>query len=111
MQAASKQNGQPWKRGVAAFAIAILLLVQSFGAAHYHSLPAGPDCSIFAVASADNGLCAICLFRIHCPTVFIATPSLNAPILAELVRFSATQSEPRSSYLSHLFGRAPPASV
>jgi len=111
MQAASKQNGRPWKRGVAVLAVAILLVMQSLGAAHYHRFPAGSDCSIFAAASADNGLCAICFFRVHSPTVLIATPSLNAPTLAELVVSSAIQSEPCSSYRSHLFGRAPPASV
>ena len=111
MQAAPKQNGRLWKRGVAVLAVAILLVIQSLGAAHYHRFSAGSDCSIFAVASADNGLCAICLFRIHCPTVFVATPSLRAPTIAELVVFSMTQSEPRSSCLSHRFGRAPPASL
>jgi hypothetical protein len=111
MQAASKHNAKPRKRGVAAFAVAILLVVHSFGAAHFHRFPAGVDSSIFAAASADNGLCAICFFRVHSPTVLVATPSLNAPTLAELVIFSATQSEPCSFYRSHRFSRAPPAWV
>ncbi len=109
-QAAFEQGGQRWKRGVAAVAAAILLLAQSLAAAHFHPLPDQQKYSAEAVASVDNGLCAVCLLRIHSPTVAAVTPSVTAPVPFERIDFVATESRLCSSYDSHLFGRAPPAS-
>jgi len=111
MQTASEQGGHRWKRSVAAFVAAILLLAQSLGAAHFHPLPTQQKYAADAVVNADDGLCAVCLFRIHSPTVAAVTPSVTAPVLFERIDFVATESRLCSSYDSHLFGRAPPASV
>ena len=110
MQTAFEQGGHRWRRGVAAFVAAILLLTQSLGAAHFHPLPTAQKYAADAVVS-DDGLCAVCLFSFHSPTVAAVTPSLTAPVLFERIDFVATESRLCSSYDSHLFGRAPPASV
>ena len=111
MQRASEQGGQRWKRGVAAVAAAILLLTQSLGAAHFHPLPTQQKYAADAVVNAGDGLCAVCLFRVHSPTVSAVTPYLAAPVLFERIVVFATQSRLCSACDSHLFGRAPPASV
>jgi len=110
MQTASEQGGHRGKRGVAAFVAAILLLAQSLGAAHFHPLPTQQKYAENAVVNADDALCAVCLFRIHSPTVAAVTPSVTAPVLLERIDFVATESRLCSSHDSHLFGRAPPAS-
>jgi hypothetical protein len=111
MQTASEQGGHRGRRSVAAFVAAILLLAQSLGAAHFHPLPTQQKYAADAVVSAEDGLCALCLFRIHSPTVSAVTPSVTAPVLFERIDLVATESWLCSSYDSHLFGRAPPASV
>ncbi len=111
MQTASRRGGHRWKRGVAALLAAILLLTQSLAAAHFHPLPTRQKYAANAVVNAEDGLCAVCLFRIHSPTVAAVTPSMTAPGLLERVEFVAPESRLCSSYDSHLFGRAPPASA
>ena len=89
MRTASEQSGHRWKRRIAAFVAAILLLAQSLGAAHFHPLPSQQKYATDAVVNADDGLCAVCLFRIHSPTVAAVTPYLTAPVLLERIDFVA----------------------
>jgi len=110
MKTAFEQGGDRWRRGVAALVAAILLLTQSLGTAHFHPLPSQQKYAANAVVNADDGLCAVCLFRIHSPTVAAVTPSVTAPALFERIDSVATESRLCSWYDSHLFGRAPPAS-
>jgi len=111
MQTASEHNGKRWRRGVAVFAAAVLLLAQSLGAAHFHPLPSKQKYSANAAGGADNGLCAVCLVRAHSPTVSTISPFLTAPILFARVAACAARSRLRSAFHSHRFGRAPPASL
>jgi hypothetical protein len=97
MRTASEQGGHRWKRRVAAFAAAILLLAQSLGAAHFHPLPSQQKYAADAVVNADDGLCAVCLFRIHSPTVSAVTPYLTTPARFERIVVFATQSRLRSA--------------
>jgi hypothetical protein len=110
MQLTSKTDRRRWMRRIAGFAAVILLLAQSVGAAHLHPLPSQQKYVTSAAVSVD-GLCALCLVRFHSPAAFIATSHPMAPALTELMALRTASAEPRSSYLSHLFGRAPPASV
>lgn len=110
MQAVSKPNDQQWKRSAAGLTVAILLLVQSFGAAHFHPLPSQRKYVANAAVSVD-GLCALCLVRFHSQAAFVVTPHPTAPALAQLTERSATRTAVHSSNCSHLFGRAPPASI
>jgi hypothetical protein len=111
MQTASEQGGHRWKRGVAALVAAILLLSQSLAAAHFHPLPTAQKYAANAVVSADDGPCAVCLFCLHSPTVSAVTPSVTAPTPFAQRDQIVTESRLHSSYDSHLFGRAPPASL
>ncbi len=111
MQLAFEIQRRRWMRGIAGFVAAILLLIQSVGAAHFHPLPSQRKYVANAAVVADNGLCALCLVRFHSPAVFVVAPHPTAPALAELTSPCVTSTQPPSSYRSHLFGRAPPASV
>ncbi len=96
---------------MAGIVAAILLLAQTVGVAHFHPLPSQIKYLASAAVSADNGLCALCLVRLHSPAALIVAPRPTAPALAQASLSCATSTEPRSSYRSHLFGRAPPAPV
>jgi len=110
MQLASEIHRRRWRRGIAGFVAVILLLAQSVGAAHLHPFPS-PQKYVTGAAVSVDGLCALCLVRFHSPAAFIAAPHPMAPALSELTALCTARSEPRSSYRSHLFGRAPPASI
>jgi hypothetical protein len=99
-----------WMSRIAGITAAILLLAQSVGIAHLHPLPPEHKYVTNAAVSVD-GLCALCLVRFHSPAALIVAPHPTAPIMVELSALSAASMEPRSSYRSHRFGRAPPASV
>jgi hypothetical protein len=111
MQLASQADRRRWTRRIAGFTAVILLLAQTIGAAHLHPLPSQHKYVASAAAVSADGFCALCLFRFHSPTALVVTPYPTAPAVAELAALFATGSEPHSSYSSHLFGRAPPASV
>jgi hypothetical protein len=110
MQLASEINRRRWRPKLAGFVAVILLLAQSFGAAHLHPLASQQKYVTSAAVSVD-GLCALCLVRFHSPAAFIAPPHPTAPALSELTALRAASTSPRFAYRSHLFGRAPPASV
>jgi len=111
MQLTSQTDSQRWIRRIASISAAILLLAQTVGIAHFHPLPSQNKYLASAAVSVDDGLCALCLVRFHSPAAFVAAPHPMAPALADLATPCATSAAPRSSYRSHLFGRAPPASV
>jgi hypothetical protein len=98
------------RRRLALVAGVILLLAQSVGAAHYHPLAFAQHPSIASAAASDS-LCALCLHHQHAPTVSaaqfpLAAPSDTGRADSNVLRFALV-----SSFDSHLFGRAPPASV
>jgi hypothetical protein len=96
---------------IAGITAAILLLAQTVGVAHYHPLPSQHKYVTNAAVSVDDGLCALCLVRFHSPAALIVVPHPAAPIMVEVTALGAASMEPLSSYRSHRFGRAPPASV
>ena len=98
-------------RKIAGITAAILLLAQTVGVAHFHPLPSQHKYVSNAAVSVEDGLCALCLVRFHSPAALIVAPHPTAPMLAELTAPFAASMEPRSSYRSHRFGRAPPAPV
>ena len=99
-----------WMSRIAGITAAILLLAQSVGIAHFHPVPSEHKYITNAAVSVD-GLCALCLVRFHSPASLIVAPHPTAPIMVEVTALGAASMEPRSSYRSHRFGRAPPASV
>jgi hypothetical protein len=96
---------------IAGITAAILLLAQTVGIAHFHPLPSRHKYVTNAAVSVDDGLCALCLVRFHSPAALIVAPRPAAPMQAVVTPPFAASMEPRSSYRSHRFGRAPPASV
>jgi hypothetical protein len=92
----------------AGLAALILILAQTAGAAHFHSLPS-QNKYLSAYASADNGLCALCLVRFHSPAPIALAPHLEAPAQLGSYAPSAYYKQACSTYDSNLFGRAPPA--
>ena len=97
-------------RGAAAFVVVILSLAQTAAAAHFHPLPSAETYAAPG-ATADNGLCALCLVRFHSPLAFLIAPRPAAPFAERWSPRRPTHLAPRVAYRSHLFGRAPPASV
>jgi hypothetical protein len=96
---------------IAGITAAILLLAQTVGIAHFHPLPSRHKYVTNAAVSVDDGLCALCLVRFHSPAAVIVAPRPAAPMLAVVTAPFAVSMEPRCSYRSHRFGRAPPAPV
>lgn len=110
MQTKLAETRSAWRRRLALTAGAILMLAQSLGAAHYHPVAFAQHPSIAATAASDS-LCSLCLHQQHAPSVSAAQFPLAAP--SDIGRF-----DPKdfcfavvSSFDSHLFSRAPPASV
>jgi hypothetical protein len=99
-----------WQRRIAAAAGIILLLAQSLGAAHYHPAASGQHPSI-ATAAASDTLCSLCLHHHHAPGVTAAGLPLAAPRDAGHRDLDDFGFALISTFDSHLFGRAPPASV
>ncbi len=99
-----------WRRRIATAAAAILLLAQSLGAAHYHPVASAHHPSITAAAAPDS-LCSLCLHHNHAPSVTAAHLSLAAPHRIASRDSNDFRSALVSAFDSHLFGRAPPASV
>ena len=99
-----------WRRKLALVAGVILMLAQSAGAAHYHPFALSQHPSMSASAASDS-LCALCLHHQHAPTVSAAQFPLAAP--SDIGRTDSNDFcfALVSSFDSHLFGRAPPASV
>jgi hypothetical protein len=102
---------QRWMSRIAGIAAAILLMAQTVSIAHFHPLPSHHQYVTNAAVSVDDGLCALCLVRFHSPAALIVAPHPAAPIMVEVTALGAASMEPLSSYRSHRFGRAPPASV
>jgi hypothetical protein len=99
-----------WRRRLALLAGVILLLAQSAGASHYHPLAFSQRPSIAAAAASDS-LCALCLHHQHAPTVSAAQFPLAAPHDIGRAASNDLCFALVSSFDSHLFGRAPPASA
>jgi hypothetical protein len=110
MELASEIYGRRRMRNIAGFTAVILLFAQTIGGAHVHPPPSQQKYVKSAAVSVD-GLCALCLVRFHSPAAFVVTPHSLAPALTEFTGLCTTSTEPRSLHPSHLFGRAPPASV
>ena len=100
-----------WMSRIAGITGAILLLAQTVGIAHFHPVPGRHKYLTNVAVSVDDGLCALCLVRFHSPATLIVAPHPAAPMLVVVTAPFAARMEPRSSYRSHRFGRAPPAPV
>jgi hypothetical protein len=99
------------KRGVSWFALALLVVVQLLGAAHFHS-PVGAKVAAQSSRSAvDPDLCPICLHHYHTPSVLAAAPAFAHPLAVLQVRDYAARSMVPLEFESPLFGRAPPALI
>jgi hypothetical protein len=106
-RARSRRN----ERRIAALTAALILFVQVLAAAHIHSFPSSREYLTKAAVSVDDGLCAICLLRFHSPIVFVALPAPRAPLIVKPIVVQTIASAPLVAFSSHIFGRAPPASV
>lgn len=98
------------RRNVAIVAGVFLLLAQLAGAAHVHQWFLGPRLSV-ATAGIDDGLCALCLFHFHSPSVSSQAPELGTPVASHEFAPSASSAIVIPSFTSRLHVRAPPASL
>jgi len=98
-----------WIRAIAGICAAVLLLAQTAGAAHFHSVPSAHQ-SVSASASAvADGLCGLCLVRFHSPGAFAVSPHPVAPAPALSHVLDVPRRALVAAYRSYRFGRAPPA--
>ncbi len=98
-------------RGVSWFALALLVLVQLLGAAHFHP-PVGAKATAQSSSSAvEPDLCPICLHHCHTPSALAATPAFGYPLAIVEARSNAARLLIPFEFDSLLFGRAPPALI
>jgi hypothetical protein len=98
-------------RSVSWFALALLVVVQLLGAAHFHP-PAGAKAIAQSSSSAAQpDLCPICLHHCHTPSALAATPAFGCPIAIVEPRIVAARPLIPFEFPSLLFGRAPPALI
>ncbi|HUY38136.1 MAG TPA: hypothetical protein VMV13_04865 [Candidatus Binataceae bacterium] len=97
-------------RGVNWFALALLVVVQLLGAAHFHP-PVGAKAAAQSSSSAEPDLCPICLHHCHTPSALVATPTFGHPLAIVEARITAARPLVPFEFESLLFGRAPPALV
>ncbi|MGC1678034.1 MAG: hypothetical protein WA740_10940 [Candidatus Binataceae bacterium] len=98
-------------RGVSWFALALLVVVQLLGAAHFHS-PAGPKATAQNSSSAaEPDLCPICLHHCHTPSALATAPAFGHPLAIVEARVTTARPLVPFEFESRLFGRAPPALV
>lgn len=96
-------------RGVSWIALALLVVVQLLGAAHFHS-PAGAQITAQSSSSAvAPDLCPICLHHCHAPSALAATLALGYPLAIVEARSNAARPLIPFEFCSLLFGRTPPA--
>ncbi|MFZ1889999.1 MAG: hypothetical protein WAU33_18400 [Candidatus Binataceae bacterium] len=98
-------------RGVSWFALALLVVVQLLGAAHFHP-PVGAKATAQSSSSAvEPDLCPICLHHCHTPSALAAAPAFGHPITIVEPRIVAARPLVPFEFESLLFGRAPPVVV
>jgi hypothetical protein len=98
-------------RGVSWFALALLVVVQLLGAAHFHP-PAGSKATAQNSSSVtEPDLCPICLHHCHTPSALAATAAFDRPLAMVEGRTTAARPLIPFEFESPLFGRAPPALI
>ena len=112
MDASSRRlDRSGWSKSVAVLTLSFLMLGGLLAAGHFHSIPRHE----FSVpASGDHvsdGLCALCVIRLHSSTLTSQAPSVSRqPALASVLH-PTPQAAPCLRFRSRLFGRAPPVSL
>jgi hypothetical protein len=108
-------SGRPrsWiTRKVSLIAAAIILLLgQTIAAAHFHPTSSQRQLSSTRGAGIADSSCAICAAHFHSPATAAVIPAFATPTIGEDIVLRAVHAGPRSTFVGHLFGRAPPASV
>jgi len=104
-------NTEHWIRAIAGICAAVLLLAQTAGAAHFHSFPSSHQSISPTTINGDNRLCGLCLVRFHSPVTFAIAPHPAASVLLITRVLDVPRRALSTEYRSHLFGRAPPASL
>jgi hypothetical protein len=99
-----------WRNRTVALA-AVVLMAQSLAVSHYHPREAVSRFAASVTTTYDDGLCGLCLFQQHSPSMSGAALFLVAPTLIERIALYAAQSWPLYSFSSYLSGRSPPASA
>jgi hypothetical protein len=97
-------------RTIATVAAVILLLGQTFAAAHFHRVSTQREVVSGAAGMAD-GSCAICAAHLHSAAALAVAPALDAPTIQARITPCAVHTGPLSTFTRSRFGRAPPASI
>src|SRR5262249_54754281 len=96
-------------RAIAGIGVAVLLLAQTAGAAHFHSFSSSHQTVSTTALAIDDGLCGLCMVRFHSPLAFAIAPYPEEPARTMSQVLKATRRTPSKVYRSYQFGRAPPA--
>ncbi|MHB8383719.1 MAG: hypothetical protein ACYDC3_15430 [Candidatus Binataceae bacterium] len=98
-------------RGVSLFALALLVVVQLLGAAHFHSPVGAQTAARNSSSTASPDLCPICLHHCHTPSALAATPAFGPALAIVHARKRAPQAIVPLEFESLRFGRAPPLAL
>jgi hypothetical protein len=98
-------------RRTAFFVATFLVAAQLLGVGHFHLSSSAHKYSATAASAVANDLCAICLLHFNTPSASAVVPTLAAVFSSEQRPIFTARAQLLSSYSSHLYGRAPPASV
>ncbi|HVA78005.1 MAG TPA: hypothetical protein VNF27_08920 [Candidatus Binataceae bacterium] len=98
-------------RGVSWFALALLVVVQLLGAAHFHPPVGAKTAAQSSSSAASPDLCPICLHYYHTPSGLASAPAFAHPLATLGGRTPTSRGLAPVEFESPLYGRAPPAVV
>jgi hypothetical protein len=75
------KNANGWRKPVAAFAAALILVAQLLAVSHYHQTDPVRRFNAQAQVLADDGLCPLCTLAFHLPLNPAAAPAIERPQL------------------------------
>ena len=96
-------------RGVITTLALLLLIAQSFGAAHYHQKDFRDN--ITHAAQGGDALCSLCLFHFHAPANATTPPAFGRPALAIASLTPQAQALLHALAIAQVFSRGPPSSL
>lgn len=104
-------RGRSAARAIAIFGVALILVSQMVGVAHFHESAVSRDGRLVATLSADAGLCPVCQLALHSQgTLAAAATVARGPVIAETI-FVPAPIRSESPVYSAARVRAPPVSL
>lgn len=104
-------NGSRRRRVIAIGAATLLLLIQSFAAAHYHQNDSRRGLTQQTRVADSDALCAVCAFHFHSPTNPNAGPAMPGAVVTQYRVPTASAGDLVAAFVARAASRAPPLSV